>query len=358
MFEQITNLQFWSYEFLGNSIFNYIKAVLIFVGVMILIKVFQFLVKSKIKKFAKRSKTEIDDQIIKVIEKIKPIFYIIVALYFAVKVLVFPTVVLQILNVVVILVLVYQISISLSVFVDFVLDNANKKEVEGSTKTAIQLAGKILKGVIWIIAVLLALSNFGVNVTSLIAGLGIGGIAVALAAQNILGDLFSSFVIYFDKPFVVGDFIVVGDKVGTVEKIGIKTTRIKALNGEEIVISNTQLTSAEIQNFKKMNKRRGSFKFGVTYDTSTEDLKSIPKVVEEIINEVDGVEFDRGFFESFGDSAIVFEVVYYVEKPDYNFYVEKNQNISIELKKRLNDKGIEMAFPTQTIYLKNEKNGE
>ncbi|HMB17377.1 MAG TPA: mechanosensitive ion channel family protein [Candidatus Paceibacterota bacterium] len=348
------NKGFWSYEFLGNTVGDYVIALGVFIGVTIILKIFQLVVLTKLKELAKRTDTDVDDEIVKIAESLKPIFYIFVALYFGLKALTLASILSQAINVAIIAVLVYQVSKSLNVFIDYILDKAREREAQGSTKTAIQLIGKIVKATIWVIAVLLALSNFGVNVTSLIAGLGIGGIAVAMAAQNILGDLFNSFVIYFDKPFVVGDFIVVGDKRGTVEKIGIKTTRIRSLSGEEIVFSNTDLTSAKIHNYKKMEKRRASFKFGVTYDTPPEKLNKIPKIVEEVVGSINDVEFDRGFFEKFGDSAIVFEVVYFVDKSDYNLYAERNQEIGFKLKKELNDEGMEMAFPTQTIYLKKD----
>jgi MscS family membrane protein len=177
------------------------------------------------------------------------------------------------------------------------------------------------------------------------------GVAIAFAFQNILEDLFSSFAIVFDKPFKIGDFIIVGDKLGVVEKIGIKTTRIKSLQGEEIVISNKELTSAQVRNFKKMETRRISFSFGVTYQTPTEKLKGIPKTVESIIEETDNVRFDRAHFNEFGDSALLFEVVYYVEGNDYNMYMDAQQQINLKIKESFEKDGIEMAYPTQTIFL-------
>jgi small-conductance mechanosensitive channel len=352
--EQIINLDFWSIELWGNNIGDYVQAVAIFVGLLLVLKLFQFIVVKRLGKLTKKTKTDIDDALIKIVKNIKPPFYFILAVYFALKVIILGPFLWQIVNVLLIAIVVYQITVSLSILIDYILEKAEKREIEPGTRSAINLIGKIVKGILWVIAVLLALSNFGVNVTSLIAGLGIGGVAVALAAQNILGDLFSSFVIYFDKPFIVGDFIVVGDKSGTVEKIGIKTTRLKSLSGEELVFSNTELTSAQIRNYKKMEERRGVFGFGVTYDTPHEKLNKIPKIVEDIINNVKDVEFDRGFFDKFDDSAITFEVVYYVERPDYNLYAKRNQEIAFELKKQLDKEGIEMAFPTQTIYLKKE----
>jgi len=358
MIEQIVNLPFWEYEFWGNSLGGYSQAVGIFIGFLIVLKIFQSMILIRFQKLAERTKTNIDDALIKIIKSIKPPFYFVVAFYFAFKILVVSSIIWQVINFFLIAIVVYQVTIAFNILVDYVLNGLRERETEKSTQAALRLVGKIVKGIIWVIAVLLALSNFGVNVTSLIAGVGIGGVAVALAAQNILGDLFSSFVIYFDKPFVVGDFIVVGDKMGTVEGIGVKTTRVKALNGEELIFSNNELTSAQIRNYKKMKERRASFKFGVTYNTPPEKLKKIPGIVKKAVESTEDVKFDRGFFDNFEDSAITFEVVYYVQKPDYNVYTEQNQKIAFKLKEELDKERIEMAFPTQTVYLKKEDTRE
>ncbi len=352
--EQIASLGFWDIEFWGNTLGEYAKAVGIFVGLLVVLKIFQVVVLVRLKKLAEKTKTEVDDVLIKIVRSIKPPFYLALAVYFALKAIEVAEFLWQVVTVLLIAVVVYQITIAFNVLVDYLLSRAREKEADRGTRAAIQLIGKITKGIIWVIAVLMALANFGVNITSLIAGLGIGGVAVALAAQNILGDLFSSFVIYFDKPFTIGDFIIVGEKMGTVEKIGIKTTRIRALEGEEIVFSNKELTSAQVQNYKKMDERRATFTFGVVYGTPHGKLDKIPEIAEEAVKEVNDVEFNRGFFKKFDDSAITFEVVYYVKKADYNLYAKRNQEIAFGLKKKLDKEGIEMAFPTQTVYLKKE----
>ena len=211
---------------------------------------------------------------------------------------------------------------------------------------------KIIKGVIWGFGILLVLSNLGINISSLLAGLGIGGIAVALALQNILGDLFSAFAIYLDKPFEVGDFIVVGESKGTVEKIGIKTSRLRALQGEELIISNKELTNARIQNFKKMKERRITFRLGVTYETPLEKLKKIPEIIKQIITSFEDTRFERAHFVQFGDFALIFEVVYYMTTPAYIDYLNTQEKINFKIKEIFEKENIEMAYPTQTIFLK------
>jgi len=209
-----------------------------------------------------------------------------------------------------------------------------------------------VKVIIWAIGGLLVLSNLGVNVTSLIAGLGIGGVAIALALQNILSDLFASFSIYFDKPFEVGDFIVVGANSGTVEKIGIKTTRIRALQGEEVIISNAELTKSRVQNFKKLKERRVVVRPGVLYETKHELLKEIPTLLQKAVDATEKTRFDRANLAEYGDSAIVFELVYYVLSGDYKEYMNLNEKILLAVKEAFDKKGIEFAYPTQTVYVR------
>ena len=244
-----------------------------------------------------------------------------------------------------------QVIIATQILIDYVVRKKMGEEEDVAAENAINILGKLSKWILWSVGLLLILSNLGINVTSLIAGLGIGGIAIALALQNTLSELFSSFSIYFDKPFIPGDFIVVGDKKGTVEKIGIKTTRLKALQGEELVISNKELTSAQIQNFKKMKDRRISFSFGITYETPVDKIKKIPGMVQEIIEGENGTRFDRAHFSRFDDSALNFDVVYYVQTGDYTKYMDTQQNINIKIMEAFEEMGIAMAYPTQTIYI-------
>jgi len=214
-----------------------------------------------------------------------------------------------------------------------------------------------LKITIWTIAVIVLLDNFGIEVSALVAGLGIGGIAIALAAQNILGDLFSYFIIYFDKPFEIGDFLIIDDYLGSIENIGIKTTRIRSLGGEELIFSNTDLVNSRIRNYKRMRKRRVLFRFGVIYQTSLEQLKEIPSIITEIVKQISGATLDRAHFSSYGDFSLDFEVVYYVNGRDYNKYMDIQQEINFKIKEEFEKRGIEFAYPTQTLFLEKENTG-
>ena len=205
--------------------------------------------------------------------------------------------------------------------------------------------------VLWSGLVLLGLDNLGVDITALVAGLGVGGIAVALAVQSILGDLFASLSIVLDKPFVVGDFIIVDDLLGTVEYVGLKTTRVRSLHGEQIIFSNTDLLQSRIRNYKRMEERRVVFALGVTYATSRENLALIPQLIRGIIDRVADVRFDRAHLKGFGAYSLDFEVVYYVRDGDYNRYMDIQQVINLAIVDAFAAAGIEFAFPTQTLHV-------
>ncbi|MDX3907383.1 MAG: mechanosensitive ion channel family protein [Pigmentiphaga sp.] len=207
------------------------------------------------------------------------------------------------------------------------------------------------KVVLWTIVLLAMLSNMGVNITAFVASLGVGGIAVALAVQNILGDLFASLSIAVDKPFEVGDFIVVGSMAGTVEHVGLKTTRIRALSGEQIVMSNTGMLDATIQNYKRLRERRIVFQFRLTYDSTPEQLRQVPGIVEKIIREQDQTRFDRAHFKGFGESSLDFEVVYIVLDPGYNLYMDIQQAINLAMMEAFDELGVSFAFPSRTLYV-------
>ncbi len=336
---------------LGNTLYSYLYftlALVISISVSIFLKYF---VIKKLLFFAKRSKNDLDDVIFMFLASISMVFYVFVSLYIAVQFLVLNPFLKKILDAIFVVYIIYQVITALRIFMDYLLDKRMKEEQGasiGHVKDMIQL---IIKISFWVIGVLFVLSNIGVNITSLVAGLGVGGIAVALAVQNILGDLLSYFAIHFDRPFIKGDFIVVGNEMGVVEKVGIKTTRLRALQGEELVISNSELTSTRIQNFKKMTERRVVFSVGVLYETPIEKLEKIPSLIRDIITSIDLVRFDRAHLSTFGDSAYLYEIVYYVLTADYTQYMDIHQAISFRIIKAFAQDDIEFAYPTQTVYL-------
>ncbi|MDD2032676.1 mechanosensitive ion channel family protein [Pseudomonas sp. N-137] len=204
---------------------------------------------------------------------------------------------------------------------------------------------------LWAVVLLAMLSNLGVNITAFIASLGVGGIAVALAVQNILGDLFASLSIAVDKPFEVGDFIVVGSLAGTVEHVGLKTTRIRSLGGEQIVMANAGMISTTIQNYKRLQERRIVFEFALPHDCSTEQLRQVPVIVENIIKAQEKTRFDRSHFRGFGESALEFETVYIVLDPSYNVYMDVQQAINLGMMEEFARIGVRFAIPARTVHV-------
>lgn len=217
----------------------------------------------------------------------------------------------------------------------------------------------LIKLIFWIVGMIFLLANLGFDVTAAVAGLGVSGIAVAIAAQGILGDLFNYFVILFDKPFLLGDFIAFDDKLGVVEKIGIKTTRIRTLNGEILIVSNSELANSRLHNYKKMERRRVVLAIGVTYQTTQEHVEAIPGIIRNIVESttvISGVVCDRSHFKGFGNFSLDFEIVYYVPVPDYPVYMDVQQSINLRIYAEFNRLGIEFAYPTQTVFV--EKGNE
>lgn len=335
--------------FLGNSVQKYLIALGIFLGIYVGILIFKKYILSRLKEITKKTKNDFDDKILEIIEKISSLFYLFLAVYFGVKTLELNPVFLKYLDRIFMLVLIFEVIKITQMVVNF----AFQKLQTSKNKTAIYGLKVISNMVIWTVAILLILDNFGFEIKTLVASFGIGGIAIALAAQNILSDLFSSFTIYFDRPFEIGDYIVLGTDRGTVKKIGLKTTRIKTIQGEELVVSNKELTTARVQNFKKMKNRRSSFQIGVEYETSTAKVKKIPQLIQEIIeSQGEKVEFSRCHFSTFGPSALLFDIVYFVNSGEYSEFMEIQQKINLAIKEAFEKEKISMAFPTQTVIVK------
>ena len=217
--------------------------------------------------------------------------------------------------------------------------------------TSATLLSWTLRTVLWAVLLLAMLANLGVNITALVASLGVGGVAVALAVQNILGDLFASLSIAVDKPFEVGDFITLAGVAGSVEQVGLKTTRIRALSGEQVVISNTELLKQTINNYKRMEQRRVVFKFRLTYGTTPEQAEAVPGIVRRAIESQDKTRFDRAHYQGFGDSALEFEVVYFVLSADYNIYMDIQQRINLTLLRELRQLGVDFGLPARTLQM-------
>lgn len=339
----------------GNTIQDYIIAIGIFLIGFILVRVFRKVILKKLKNWAEGTETNLDDYIVNAVERFGMPMLNFAALYFGVIYLKLNAFGDKAVHAVTVVVISFYIIRLITIMIRVFIESYVKTQENGEEKVK-QLKGVLLviNLCIWFLGLVFLFDNLGYDVTAIVTGLGIGGIAIALAAQNILGDLFNYFVIFFDRPFEIGDFIVLDDKKGNVEYIGIKTTRLKSLTGEQIIISNTDLTNSRLHNFKRMEQRRILFTLGVTYQTTPEQLQIIPGIIKTTIESQEGVNFDRAHFASFGDFSLNFEVVYFVHNRDYAVYMDINQNINLKLYEAFAEKGIEFAYPTQTLFVNKE----
>lgn len=348
----IFSLEILNISIFENTILDYIVFLAVLFFLFSIIKIGEsFALKRLEKRKEEMEEGSLISPLLKFILSIKTRFYLYLAFYLTLPLLNVPDSLVQFFTGILFLWIVFRLMIGVQMMVDWVLKRKILKDADPGTEVAAKNLGTIIKALLWIFAFLFVLANLGIEVTSLIAGLGVGGIAIGFAFQNILEDLFSSFAIYFDKPFTVGDFIIVGDQVGTVEKIGIKTTRVRALQGEEIVMSNKELTTEVVHNFKKLERRRSLFNFGVIYGTDDEKMRKIPEMVKEIIESKELAEFDRAHFIGFGDSALEFEVSYYVLSSTFIDFRNIHQEVLLDIKKRFREEEIGMAFPTRTVHL-------
>ncbi|MNJ87427.1 Low conductance mechanosensitive channel YnaI [compost metagenome] len=342
----------FDYVFWGNSVRYWIIAAGIVIVLFLLIKLFKFFVVKKVKAWALTTNTTWDNFLIAIVESsVIPLLYIS-SFYFALSTLNFSDKLDKVIHVAYLVAITYFVlRIISSAFRKFVYSFIQREENSESKEK--QAGGLIVIAnvIIWILGIIFLMDNLGYNVTTLIAGLGVGGIAIALAAQAVLGDLFSYFVIFFDRPFEIGDFVVVGDKNGVIEYIGIKTTRIRTLSGEQLICSNTDLTNSRLHNFKRMQKRRIVFSLGVTYQTTHAQLSEIPSLIKESIDKRTKLQFDRAHFSGYGDFSLNFEVVYYVLDPDYTVYMDNQQAVYLDIFEAFEHRGIEFAYPTQTLFV-------
>jgi small-conductance mechanosensitive channel len=341
---------------LGNTLRSWLIAFGVAILVQILSYTFLRLVMGRLRRLAERTETDIDDLVTELLDKTKGGFIAIVSLWAGSLYLDLPTAWDNGLRQILVIGLLFQGAYWSNAIINYGLNRYKKSQIEEDPGivTALGAIGFIVRVAVFSVFLLMGLANLGIEIGPLIASMGIGGIAVALAVKDVLGDLFASLSIVFDKPFVVGDFIQVGSYQGTVDHVGLKTSRLTSITGEQLVFNNSDLLGSRIQNYKRRQERRIAFTLGVTYDTPKSKLEKIPEIVRSIVEPKEHARFDRCFFIEFGDSAMIFEVVYYMEIPDYMVYGETRQAINLELVEAFEQEGIEFAFPSQTLYVKAE----
>lgn len=339
--------------FYGNTLTEWLLAALVAAVVFAALSITRHVLNAYLRNLAQRTATDIDDIAAGLLAGTKSFFVLFVSIYAGSRVLVLAAPAQFALKVIGVTVVFLQLALWGSALIEAVLKRQVRRAVEedpsaATTMSALAFVGRL---VLWAVLLLMALANLGIEVGPLLAGLGVGGIAVALAVQNILGDLFASLSIVLDKPFVIGDFIIVGEHLGTVEHVGLKTTRVRSLSGEQLVFANSDLLGSRIRNFKRMYERRVVFTIGVTYQTPRAQLAAIPAMIREVVEAQDKTRFDRSHFKGYGAFSLDFETVYYVTVPAFNDYMDAQQAINLAIHERFEEQGIEFAYPTQTLFV-------
>lgn len=344
----------WITLFTGNDLEHLAVALGVFAAAFLLLTGARGLMISRLEKYAPQTDNHWDDTLLEVAGATRRFALLALSLMLGLRMLEVPDRLDRLLDKGMVLVFILQAGLWVQAALQAWLlrrQRASQEHHNAQLQTNLSMMRWGLQLLLWTVVVLMVLDNLGFNITTLVASLGIGGVAVALAVQNILGDLFASLSISLDKPFLVGDFIVVDELSGTVKHVGLKTTRIQSITGEEVVVANNDLLKSRIRNYKRMQERRIVFRFGLTYDTPTETLRQVPDKVKAIIDGLENARFDRAHFAALGESSLDFEVVYYMTVADYGPYMDTQQQINLALMDMAQALGTGFAFPTRTLQL-------
>jgi small-conductance mechanosensitive channel len=342
------------YEFLGNPVMNWGLALVTFLVTLTVLPIIKGFIAARRRSWTPNDRLQFHSAIeltALLVARTSRVFLFVVALFLASRHLTFPPRLERVIDVVIVCVFWLQVGLWAMASVRFGIDQRRLRStgldsiLAGSMDVILFCAGLI----IWAMVALLALDNLGVEIKPLLAGLGIGGIAIALAVQTVLSDVLASMSITLDKPFGVGDSLTIGDYQGTVEHIGIKSTRLRSISGEQIIIANADIIKARVRNFGRMGDRRAVFQFGVNYDTPTDVLAMIPGEVRKIVEAQANTRFDRCHFLTYGDTALQFELVYFMTKSDFALYADTQQAINLALLDRLRELKVQLAAPTRAL---------
>ncbi len=340
-------------QLLGNPLADWLAAAGVALGVALVLLIVKYVVGRRLATIAARTTSELDDLVVALIDRTRLYFIVALAIRAGSPLLAFPLPIHEAIRDLTTIAFLLQLARWATGLITFWLSkwaHARAGGDERATSATFKAIGGVAQVIIWLVVLLLALKNvWDFDITALVTGLGVGGIAVALAVQNILGDAFAALSIVLDKPFDIGDTIAVDSFVGTVEHIGLKTTRIRALGGEQVIFSNAELLKSRVRNLRRMVERRVVFTIGATYDTPPDLVERVPAMIRAIIEATPNTRFDRSHFARYMDSSLEFESVYYVTAPDYAVYMDAHQAVNLALLRQFNDLGISFAFPTRTI---------
>jgi small-conductance mechanosensitive channel len=352
--------KFWQIEFLGNEVHEWTIALATFLVTLTVLPIIKRFISARRRRWAERESQAVHvgapahhaiGLTALLVERTSWLFLWAVAVYLASRDLTFPPRVERFLTIGIVLLFWMQVGLWAMSSVRYAIDLRRKSSagLDELLTSSIDVILFVAGLVIWAMVLLLALDNLGVEIKPLLAGLGIGGIAVALAVQTVLSDLLASLSIALDKPFGIGDFLTVGDSQGTVEHIGVKSTRLRSLTGEQLIMGNTDILKSRVRNYGRMRERRAVFQFGVSYDTDPQTLAAIPGEVRQIIEATADTRFDRCHFLTYGETMLQFETVFYATKPDFNTYADAQQKINLAIFERLRAMNVNLNPPTRNV---------
>lgn len=342
--------EFLSQVYLNNTVSRYLWALGTFLLSLLIISLLKNLILKRLVHWGLKKSGEQDTKLLYLVNRYLLMAMYLSAFYVSIKLLYVSSFITRIINICSFALFVYLIVVFITTFLEFGLKKYSDKYGDDSGRQLVfHWIIKSLKAIIWIVAFILFIQNLGVQIGALVTGLGIGGVAIAFAAQTILGEIFSYFTIFFDRPFEVGDFINTGEFSGSVEHIGLRTTKLRSIGGEQLIFSNKDLTNSRVKNYKRMEERRVSFSISVVYNTPNEKLKQIPPMIKEIIEEKPDTRFDRAHFAAYTEYSLRFDIVYYYLSSDYNGYMDTQQKINFAIKEYFEKNKINFAYPTQTI---------
>ena len=354
-FEQILDRRWY-----GNSVREWLIGAAAFLVAILVLSLLRRVLVARLGKIAQRTSTQIDDAVVDLVRRTRWYFIVFVAFEVGTRFVTLRPAVDHVIGRVVLVFVVVQIGVWGNGVIEFwVTQFARRRAAEADTASATTMVAVsyAARAVLWALVFAMLLRVFGFDVTALVTGLGIGGVAIALAVQNVLGDLFAALAIVLDRPFLIGDTINVDSIIGTVEHIGLKTTRLRSLSGEQIVMANGDLLKSRIRNYKRMIERRVVFTTDVTYDTAPDVAARIPAMLREIVEAQSPVRFDRSHFATYTDSTLRYETVYWVLDPDYGKFMDIHQAVNLEVLRRFNSQKIEFAFPTRVVYTQSSPSG-
>jgi small-conductance mechanosensitive channel len=348
-------MEFLNYLVLGNTVTAWLVALVTTLAIVLVLGWINAIMRARMTAIAMQTPTGFDDGIVAILAGTKTVFLFVFALFFGSLTLEIADGARSAIATIAMLALIVQGGLWAAALLKFVLQVYAERQLkeDAAGLTTMNAVGFLARLALWVVVLLVALDNLGVDITALVTGLGIGGIAVALALQNVLADLFASLTIVLDKPFVMKDFLAVNEFLGSVEHVGLKTTRLRSLSGEQLIFSNADLLGSRIRNYGRMYERRVVFSIGVVYQTPREKLIRIPEIILAAIESQEQTRFDRAHFKEYGPYSLNFEAVYYVLDPAYVAYMDKQQAINLNIHEQFETERIEFAYPSQTIYVTN-----